>query len=600
MKKLLLVLIILGGLIMGNIYAQDEFLDADELLFIAERVVLIGIIEGDEFVGNGSGTIVDPSGVIFTNRHVVEDSDDLAIFMLTDIGELPELAYFARVVEVSEQIDFAIIQVDRDADGNPVDPTTLNLPALPLNVASAAIGEEVRVFGYPGIGDGYMVITSGEIVTIQNGEVNGERVPVWYRTDSEFSGGNSGGLAVNNAGQLVGIPTSVVTEDRTSGKLGGLLPFSTVLALIEGASDLSSGDTIVEAPPSATTDQITFTLTNDSNTAVCYVFISPTTATSWGDDQLGAEEIINTGDSRAWQLPADFYDVLLLDCDQEEISDTRNVDLTSDDSLTYTGDAESEAPPPASGQLSVSCGQSVEFDNGVEVVLANLNPGEVVRVSAIGLDGFDPVLAVFDGANEGRCSDDSADTSGYAFNLPTTGTVAPASLNAQLTIEAVGNEVYSVIVGGFDNQTGEFLIVIEGVSLIADDGLGDRYIVNATSLGPQPTVTAYMISTASDLDPILYLTNGDNVPINDDNGSPIACDDAGSSELCWTGPLGVASSEMTVFGGATLRGGERDAALLLRPEILDTYGGARLRFLASSYQQSSFGDYVMILQLSNG
>src|SRR5690606_35930004 len=52
--------------------------------------------------------------------------------------------------------------------------------------------------------------------------------------------GNSGGLAVTGTGELVGIPTAVDSEDRTSGRLGGLLPFRAVMALAESGEDIAA------------------------------------------------------------------------------------------------------------------------------------------------------------------------------------------------------------------------------------------------------------------------------------------------------------------------------------------------------------------------
>ena len=97
----------------------------------------------------------------------------------------------------------------------------------------ATRGDRVYIFGYPSIGDGYLVLTDGTITTIQNGDVGSERMAVWYQTSAEISPGNSGGLAVNGSGQLLGIPTAVRTEEETGGRLGGILPFEAIVPLVE-------------------------------------------------------------------------------------------------------------------------------------------------------------------------------------------------------------------------------------------------------------------------------------------------------------------------------------------------------------------------------
>lgn len=212
--------------------AQDT-LTRDEIDRITQSVVqIITLVRGEPYA-SGSGTIIDPAGYITTNNHVIEGGDDFAILMVTDRRELPELRYFASVVGASSDPDFALLQIDRDADGRSLNPDTLNLPFIPFASTPVDLGDEIHVFGFPGIGEGYLVLTQGTITTIQNGNLNGRRMPVWNQTDAEISPGNSGGLAVNNAGEMIGIPTAVLGERQTGGRLGGLIPLETILTLLE-------------------------------------------------------------------------------------------------------------------------------------------------------------------------------------------------------------------------------------------------------------------------------------------------------------------------------------------------------------------------------
>ncbi len=232
LRFVLLCLLLAALLVPAVSLAQGAVLSEADIDRIAHAVVLIGAIEDDELVSSGSGTIVTSTGLIYTNYHVIEGADDLLIAVLDDINERPIPRYFARVVEEYPEVDFAVLQIDRRySSGRTIDPEELELPYLEASGdVSVTRGERVYVFGYPGIGDGYLVLTEGAITTIQNGTVSGERIPVWYQTDAEISPGNSGGLVTNADGEFIGIPTAVRTEERTLGRLGGILPIGALLA----------------------------------------------------------------------------------------------------------------------------------------------------------------------------------------------------------------------------------------------------------------------------------------------------------------------------------------------------------------------------------
>jgi len=74
-------------------------------------------------------------------------------------------------------------------------------------------------------------------------------------------------------------------------------------------------------------DYATLTLSNDSGWDVCYVYISPSDSTTWGDDWLGAEEVIASGDSRTFQVSMDTYDLKAEDCDHSILAEEYEVDI---------------------------------------------------------------------------------------------------------------------------------------------------------------------------------------------------------------------------------------------------------------------------------
>jgi hypothetical protein len=83
----------------------------------------------------------------------------------------------------------------------------------------------------------------------------------------------------------------------------------------------------------------TLTLVNNSSSSVCYVYISPSTESSWGDDWLGASETVSSGDSRDFEVTAGTYDLRADDCDHNMLDERYSVSLTGSLSWAITGEA---------------------------------------------------------------------------------------------------------------------------------------------------------------------------------------------------------------------------------------------------------------------
>ena len=161
---------------------------------------------GDE-VWRGSGTFIDPTGLILTNEHVVEDRDeyaDLAIAVTTRTDTPPELSYLAEIVVVDRNLDLAVIAIVSNLDGETVDE---QFPIVPIGDSdSLGIGDNLRIIGYPGIGGDSITLTEG--VTSGFVTERGIEGRAWIKTDTALLAGNSGGLALHD-GLLIGVPTSV-------------------------------------------------------------------------------------------------------------------------------------------------------------------------------------------------------------------------------------------------------------------------------------------------------------------------------------------------------------------------------------------------------
>jgi S1-C subfamily serine protease len=216
----------------------------------------------------GSGTIVDPGGLIVTNCHVAlptamgyprdYEYDVLVVALTVSSDEPARPTYLAEVAAYDPALDLAVIRLTHDLDGSPVDPETLDLPYTEMGDSDTLeVGDQLNIFGYPGIG--------GETITFTSGNVSGftreagVKGRAWIKTDATIAGGNSGGTAVNEDGLLVGVPTQGgvtdqivdarpvadtngdgVVDDRDSavpigGFINGLRPVNLALPLVEQA-----------------------------------------------------------------------------------------------------------------------------------------------------------------------------------------------------------------------------------------------------------------------------------------------------------------------------------------------------------------------------
>ena len=193
---------------------------------------------GDDFsiLAFGSGSIIDASGLILTNFHVVDPAigyDVLMIAITEALDRAPEQQYLAEIVVADAALDLAVLQLTSDLSGAPVKPDTLNLTVLPLGDSDEVqVLTPVLVFGYPDIGDETLTVTAGLISGFLS-QVGVEVQRAWFKTDTTISFGNSGGAAVTEAGRLVAVPTQGRFDE--GGSLASLRPINLALPLIEAA-----------------------------------------------------------------------------------------------------------------------------------------------------------------------------------------------------------------------------------------------------------------------------------------------------------------------------------------------------------------------------
>jgi serine protease Do len=165
--------------------------------------------EGQVSQGTGTGFIIDKSGLILTNNHVVDDAEDIRVSMF---GGGRTENYTAKVVGRDTLTDSALIQLTE-------------MPAAPLQEAKFGDSEQMQ----PGdwvvaIGNPFGLshtVTVGVISALGRplGGVRG-RAQNMLQTDAAINPGNSGGPLLNIRGEVVGINTAIFTDAARAANIG--------------------------------------------------------------------------------------------------------------------------------------------------------------------------------------------------------------------------------------------------------------------------------------------------------------------------------------------------------------------------------------------
>lgn len=152
-------------------------------------------------VGGGSGFIVDPSGLVLTNKHVVKDREAEYVVTTADEETCP-----ATVLARDPLNDVAILKIEGK-----------NMPCIPLgNSRTIRLGQTVLAVG-TALGEFQNTVSCGIvsglsrfITALTDTEGNSERLRGLIQTDAAINPGNSGGPMVNLHGEVIGINSAVV------------------------------------------------------------------------------------------------------------------------------------------------------------------------------------------------------------------------------------------------------------------------------------------------------------------------------------------------------------------------------------------------------
>jgi S1-C subfamily serine protease len=145
--------------------------------------------------GSGSGSLIDPNGLILTNEHVVENASEVGVLFkseITDVAAGKKSAHVASVVATDHKRDLALIKVDR-----------IPPEAHPIVVGDSTrlqVGSDVHAIGHP---EGqFWTYTRGFVSQIRpNFEWLGHKADV-IQTQTPIAPGSSGGPLLDNDGKL--------------------------------------------------------------------------------------------------------------------------------------------------------------------------------------------------------------------------------------------------------------------------------------------------------------------------------------------------------------------------------------------------------------
>jgi Do/DeqQ family serine protease len=177
----------------------------------------------------GSGVIVDASGLIVTNVHVIDGADDIKV-SLSDKRE-----FEATLVLKDPRTDLAVLRI-KDARER--------FPVLEFaNSDALEVGDVVLAIGNPfGVGQ---TVTHGIVSALARTQVGVSDYQFFIQTDAAINPGNSGGGLVDLIGKLVGINTAIFSRSGGSQGVGFAIPANMVRVVVASAKN---GGSAVKRP----------------------------------------------------------------------------------------------------------------------------------------------------------------------------------------------------------------------------------------------------------------------------------------------------------------------------------------------------------------
>jgi Do/DeqQ family serine protease len=177
----------------------------------------------------GSGVLVDATGLVVTNNHVIEGADQVRV-SLADKRE-----FEAEMVLKDSRSDLAVLRIKAQNE---------RFPALEFADSDALeVGDVVLAIGNPfAVGQ---TVTHGIVSALARTEVGITDYQFFIQTDAAINPGNSGGALVDLSGRLVGINTAIFSRSGGSQGIGFAIPANMVKVVVASAK---GGGSMVKRP----------------------------------------------------------------------------------------------------------------------------------------------------------------------------------------------------------------------------------------------------------------------------------------------------------------------------------------------------------------
>jgi Do/DeqQ family serine protease len=177
----------------------------------------------------GSGVLVDPSGMVVTNNHVIEGATEVKV-SLSDKRE-----FEAEIVLKDTRSDLAVLRLKAPGE---------RFPAIEFADSDALlVGDVVLAIGNPfAVGQ---TVTHGIVSAVARTQVGISDYQFFIQTDAAINPGNSGGALVDMSGKLVGINTAIFSRSGGSQGIGFAIPANMVRVVVASARN---GGTAVKRP----------------------------------------------------------------------------------------------------------------------------------------------------------------------------------------------------------------------------------------------------------------------------------------------------------------------------------------------------------------